>query len=201
MGNFKFDENFLKHIAMNKAGYMLNKELLKENIRNYLIDRTQQGVGYAGRPFKKYSDNYLKQKQRAGKYTGVVNISLSGDLLNSMEIVESPYGRINAGEWGRFQVVFNGSHRGVGFTSGNYLTGAIDNEELADFIIMGTEHQDYLRKKIKGSENYEYYANPKAGTTKMPARNFIGLNRLELEKIIEKTISGETYKVPGLRNL
>lgn len=70
-------------------------------IVNYIVDRTKNGQGVGKTPFKKkYSDNYIKTRdfEIAEKTPTDVNLTLSGDMLASLEVLDtSIVGRIKIG--------------------------------------------------------------------------------------------------------
>lgn len=50
--------------------------------------RTRQGRDVKGQSFAPYSPAYEKRKADAGVGTGTVNLTVSGDMLNALQIVE-----------------------------------------------------------------------------------------------------------------
>lgn len=73
---------------------------------SYIIRRTKRGHGIGDKKFTgpdgdgKYSENYVNTVdfQIAGKSAGKVNLTLSGDMLNSIEIIDASLaGRIIIG--------------------------------------------------------------------------------------------------------
>ena len=75
-------------------------------IISYIIDRTKSGQGIGRVPFKtKYSKNYTKTSEFAiaDKSPSDVNLTLSGDMLDSMEVVETSTGRIKIGLVGKHE--------------------------------------------------------------------------------------------------
>lgn len=70
-------------------------------IVNYIVNRTKNGQGIGGKPFKqKYSDNYIKTAdfRIADKDPADVNLTLTGDMLDSVEVIDSSVvGRIVIG--------------------------------------------------------------------------------------------------------
>lgn len=70
-------------------------------IINYIVNRTKDGRGIGNKPFKsKYSDNYTKTAdfKIAGKTQKEVNLTLSGDMLDSIEVIDATVvGRIKIG--------------------------------------------------------------------------------------------------------
>lgn len=76
-------------------------------IINFIVNRTKSGRGIGGRPFvnsrgqKKYSQNYIDDRDFAiaGKSPRSINLTLSGDMLDSIEI-------LNAGTPGQIVIGF-----------------------------------------------------------------------------------------------
>ena len=50
--------------------------------------RTRQGTDMHGAAFQPYSPEYAKAKAKAGLDGGTVNLTVSGDLLNALQITE-----------------------------------------------------------------------------------------------------------------
>ena len=50
--------------------------------------RTRQGQDMHGRAFAPYSPSYAKQKAEEGLSSGTVDLTVSGDLLNTLQVVE-----------------------------------------------------------------------------------------------------------------
>lgn len=50
--------------------------------------RTRQGRDSSGQPFRSYSPGYAKRKAESGTGTGTVNLTVSGDMLNALQIVD-----------------------------------------------------------------------------------------------------------------
>lgn len=76
-------------------------------IVNYIVDRTKNGQGIGKKPFKpQYSKTYVKtpEFEIAGKSRGDVNLTLSGDMLSSLEVINtSIIGRIVIGLTGQHE--------------------------------------------------------------------------------------------------
>lgn len=67
-------------------------------------DRTEQGMGVrkAGdsfrlKPFAEYSDAYLEKKKKAGKYSGNVDLTYSGEMLEGLQVLSHKKGSILVG--------------------------------------------------------------------------------------------------------
>lgn len=69
-----------------------------EAIIRFIKERTRSGRGIAGVPFKPYSQSYKDSKDFdvAGK-SSLVNLTLTGDMLDSMEVLSAPPGRVIIG--------------------------------------------------------------------------------------------------------
>lgn len=80
---------------------VLGKELLKK-----LVERTDKGIGvipigngrFKDKPFDEYSDSYKASKDYkiAGK-TGIVDLQLTGDMINTIDIINVGEGFITFG--------------------------------------------------------------------------------------------------------
>lgn len=69
-------------------------------IVNYIVARAKNGQGIGKVPFKEpYNKNYVKTNEFkiAGKDPKDVNLTLSGDMLDSVEVLETSTGRIKIG--------------------------------------------------------------------------------------------------------
>lgn len=69
-------------------------------IISFIVDRTKNGEGIGGKQLKKkYSTSYAKTAdfRTAGKSPKDVNLTLSGDMLDSIEVLETSTGRIKIG--------------------------------------------------------------------------------------------------------
>jgi hypothetical protein len=76
------------------------RQQIGTEIINYIVRRTKAGEGINKNPFKsKYSNNYVKTAEFhiAGKVKDKVNLTLSGDMLDSLVVLETSTGRIKIG--------------------------------------------------------------------------------------------------------
>lgn len=70
-----------------------------EEILHYLVERTKAGKGVDGKPFKgDYSKAYRDSLEFkvAGK-SGLINLTLSGEMLDSLEILKAGNGKVEIG--------------------------------------------------------------------------------------------------------
>jgi hypothetical protein len=73
--------------------------LLAEEIINYIRERTQSGKDKSGTKFTMYTKEYTKSLdfKVAGKSKGDINLTLSGDMLASIELLSHKPGNIKIG--------------------------------------------------------------------------------------------------------
>lgn len=73
-------------------------EVIAEDIIDFIIERTKSGKGKDGERFPGYSAEYKKSLEFkiAGK-TNKVDLTLSGEMLDSIEIIEAKNGKIKFG--------------------------------------------------------------------------------------------------------
>ena len=67
-----------------------NLALLANEIKTDIIKRTQKGLDIHNRPFTAYSKSYKEWKSKG--YGNTVNLTVSGDMLNSITWREIPKG-------------------------------------------------------------------------------------------------------------
>jgi hypothetical protein len=69
-----------------------NVEIAAMDAQDLLQQRLQeQGVDAQGNPWRPYSDEYQKQKQKAGKYSGKVDFTLQDRMINNIGLVVKEY--------------------------------------------------------------------------------------------------------------
>ncbi len=157
--------------------YLIDRNLLAENIKAYIINRTLAGLDFRDDTFKEYSDSYKAVRRSAGKQTSPPNLNFTGELLRSLKIVESSDGDIkiaskdsrgNVVNTYRFKAVFDDNVRTDknGYPVISPTWGMVTNEVLAKFLIGGT--------KLDGKK-------------RMPARNFLAITPKDLDHILMKT--------------
>ena len=75
------------------------REEIAEEIINFILDRTEQGIDVRGRPFPEYSEKYVESLdfKNAGKSANQVNLKLSGDMLAALQLLEHDDGTITIG--------------------------------------------------------------------------------------------------------
>ena len=162
-------ENLMK-LAARDMKYLIDKELFKENLRNYIVQRTLDGEGSRKIKFTKYSPSYAAKKKAAGLDPKVVNLSFTGEMLESLRVIEdNKEGNIKAGNIGTFRLVSDDKIRG--FNRGNTIT----NTDIMNF------HKERT-----------YDSRP------LPVRHFTWVDKLELAKVVEDTMAGIRYERPEI---
>jgi hypothetical protein len=75
------------------------RKLIANDIINHIIDRSEKGVDKNGKQFKGYTKNYVNSKdfKRAGKKKSPVNLTFTGDMLNSIELISDRAGTLLIG--------------------------------------------------------------------------------------------------------
>ncbi len=88
-----------KKIQINKKYNPSERMAIAQDVLDYIVDRTQKGISVNGKSkFPKYSKEYKKSLdfKNAGK-TSKVDLTLSGDMLASMELLTQRRGSITIG--------------------------------------------------------------------------------------------------------
>lgn len=72
---------------------------IANEIIEHIIDRSKSGYDKDGEPFPKYTKEYIKSKnfQIAGKSKSSVDLELSGEMLNSQELISHKNGSLLIG--------------------------------------------------------------------------------------------------------
>lgn len=87
-----------KEIILPKGYSDEDTEVVAEEILNYIVERSKNGKGKDGKPFPKYSKEYMNSFDfKATGKTSKVNLTLSGEMLDSLEILEASNGKIIIG--------------------------------------------------------------------------------------------------------
>jgi len=129
----KIDKEALRRKAATHAMQIFQDYIpaLKENLRVAIVNRALEGKGYSEQSLKPYSASYAKYKKALHLPT-TPNISLTGELLRSLKVVQDKRGNINTG-YARFRIEFDDEPR-----AWSNKVGLITNNLLADMIIKGT---------------------------------------------------------------
>lgn len=92
-----------------------------ERLLEYIVSRTKDGKGANGKPFPAYSKSYIDslEFEIAGKDPGTRDLTLSGEMLDSLKVISAQRGSVT-----------------IGFEEGD------PNNEKAEGNILGTYGQD-----------------------------------------------------------
>jgi hypothetical protein len=76
-----------------------DREALGEEIIDFIRDRTKDGKAWNNRDLPGYSDSYVKSLnfKIAGKSKGDVNLTLSGDMLGALTLLDTRNGKLTIG--------------------------------------------------------------------------------------------------------
>ena len=78
--------NFKRAFSFDKLFFTaLGKNVAKAHKRSIF----KKGLDHAGNRFKDYTPAYKKQKQALGKYTGKVDLTLSGNMKNAFQFIDA----------------------------------------------------------------------------------------------------------------
>jgi len=158
MAKPKFSENSVYQDI--NLGELLGFDLseaseLKQYIGQLIIDkiksRTEDGVGYNGKPLKKpYSDTYAKSPEfkAFGKSKSKVNMTLSGDMLGLLDIIEDKGNKIRIG-WDDGEQNAKAYNHNTGDTVPKRPFFGINNKELYQII---RDVRPEIKKAIKIKE-------------------------------------------------
>jgi hypothetical protein len=106
-------------------------ELIAEEILNFIIERTKKGKGMDGSSFPAYSSAYKKSDAfKLGGKTNKVNLTLSGEMLDSMEIIKAKNGKLSYGYSDKNDM----SGRAEGNITGSYGKLQGDNGKARRFL-------------------------------------------------------------------
>lgn len=80
-----------KLIAIPTTYNKQQRETIAEAVINLIVSRTQDGLDINGRPFVNYSSQYAKEKG------GIPDLTVSGNMLNSLTLISEGPGFIKLG--------------------------------------------------------------------------------------------------------
>jgi hypothetical protein len=115
-----------------------------EELINFIVERTKKGKGSDGASFPKYSDVYKKSFEftAAGK-GNTVNLTLSGEMLDSLKVLEASQGKVVIG----FDKDDEVNDRAEGNILGSY-GGDPDKEKARDFMALSQNEVDKIIKSL-----------------------------------------------------
>lgn len=135
------------------------REAIAMDVIDQIIERTKSGKDKNGNSFAGYSDEYKASQnfKIAGK-SNKVNLELSGDMLDGLEIIENRDGRV---------VIGYGTHNSEGGKAEGNILGTYGQEKQVgpkrDFLgIQEKELDAILAKYPAGTEESERRASEKS---------------------------------------
>lgn len=86
-------------VEIPKAYKPEERQAIAYEVLEYIKKRTLSGVDKEGKPFPKYSKEYVNSLdfRIAGKSKGNVNLKLSGEMLNAMQVLATKSGAVQVG--------------------------------------------------------------------------------------------------------
>lgn len=87
-----------KVINIDKSIKPAQRKAIAQDIIEFIINRTQKGFDKNGKQFKGYKSSYIESAafKQAGK-TRLVDLTLSGEMMNSLELLNQRSGSITIG--------------------------------------------------------------------------------------------------------
>lgn len=92
-------QNYQTKISLSDKYTADQREAIAAEVISHIRRRSLRGIGADGSKFPSYSKEYIKSVdfKAAGKSKGSINLTLSGDMLASMDLVKSQKGEIVIG--------------------------------------------------------------------------------------------------------
>ncbi len=120
---------------------------LADLVIEHIVDRTQRGKDKDGRAFPRYSKEYTKSLDfnNAGKSAGDVNLTLSGDMLAALQILDDAPGKIRIG----FERGSDENARADGNIRGTYGSDTPSRKKARDFLGIKPEVLSKLIDRVK----------------------------------------------------
>ena len=118
-------------------------QTVAEEILNFIVERTKKGYGSDGEKFPGYSPSYKASDAfKLGGKSSTVNLTLSGEMLDSLEVLEAKSGKIVFG----FTEDSDMNGRAEGNCLGTYGTSKPDPSKARDFMkLSGKELAKIIR--------------------------------------------------------
>jgi hypothetical protein len=119
--------------------------MVADEILNYIIERTKKGKGEDGEKFPGYSNAYKKSFdfKVAGK-SSLVNLTLSGEMLDTLEVLEARKGKIVIG----FPKDSDMNGRAEGNILGTYGSDTPDKKKARNFLGLSNDELGKILKKV-----------------------------------------------------
>lgn len=88
-----------KKIKVRKDLNKIQRQAVAQAVIDHIVERSQSGIDKRGKPFPGYSTEYVQSLdfRIAGKSAGDVDLTLSGEMLNSLKLLRDKKGEITIG--------------------------------------------------------------------------------------------------------
>lgn len=132
-----------KEILLPKEYSDEDAQTVANEILNFIVERSKKGLGSDGEKFPGYSDSYMKSHdfKVAGK-SKKVNLTLSGEMLDSLEVLQAKKGKIIIG----FEKGSEMNERAEGNILGTYGSSTPNPSKARNFIeLSGNELSKIIR--------------------------------------------------------
>jgi len=118
-------------------------QTVAEEILNFIVERTKKGYGSDGEKFPGYSPSYKASDAfKLGGKSSTVDLTLSGEMLDSLEVLEAKRGKIVFG----FAKDSDMNGRADGNCRGSYGTSKDDPSKARNFMeLSGKELAKIIR--------------------------------------------------------
>ena len=86
-------------IKIRKGYNKEQREVIAQEIIDFIVERTESGFDKRNEPFPSYSESYKNSKKFriGGKSAGRVNLTLSSEMLNSLKVLRHSNGEVIVG--------------------------------------------------------------------------------------------------------
>lgn len=121
------------------------REAIAQEIIDFMIERSQSGLDKDGNPFPKYTKQYAKEK---GVSIGDVDLTLSSEMLNNIELLSSYPGKIIVG----FERGSNENAKADGNIRGTYGRDSEDPSKARDFLGISDSDLETILSKYTNDE-------------------------------------------------
>lgn len=117
---------------------------------DFIVNRTEKGIDKNGEKFPKYSASYVNSNdfKNAGKSKGKVNLTLSKEMLNSIELLSEKSGELVVG-FDKGDKELNG--KAEGNIVGSY-GGEPDPKKARDFLGIADKDLDRIVKRYEDNK-------------------------------------------------
>ena len=167
----------LKQILVKNVIARTNMQLLKDNILNYIKQRTLAGYGVDRIPFAPYSDSYAKLRAEGGLKTRP-SLAKTGTMIMSLKIED-----VHDGTYNKDTDIMNPILLHCRIKSDDEVRAVTKKGKKVT-------NSDLVRFHTKGTKN-------KDNSERMPARPFLKVDPAEFGEILKRTMDGVKFPTPN----